>query len=709
MRHQPEYKILLVEDNPGHAELIDRAFQTESHCHLTITATLEQARLLIDDANPDLIIADLKLPDGQGTELLNPANGCPTIVMTSISDEKVAVSAMKSGAADYIVKSQETMASLPRTASRILREWRLILDQKLARERQQRLTAILEATPDLICIADIDGFLTYINQSGRALLGFGKNEDLRRIRLADFHAPADARKILGEGIPCAMREGIWTGETTFQALGGEEILTSQVLISHRNQQGEIEFFSTIARDIRHLRAAEERVEYLAYYDTLTGLPNRNELAKRLEMEVSRVRRNRNHGALLFIDLDNFKYINDSMGHPAGDELLKQMAQRLRGSVRGDDTVARLGGDEFIVILSGLSEDPVEAVSHAREIATKIRNAIALECRVGEVDLHITASIGISMITVEHSDGDDLLRFADTAMYQAKREGRNRLEFFSESMSSTVTRQLELENQLRRALREDQFELYYQPLVDNDGRAVGAETLIRWNHPDRGIVTPGEFLDVLESSGQIVEVGDWVFATALAQMTEWRERGLWQHDFMLCVNVSPRQFNDKQFAANFHSQLERIKVASENIVMEVTEHNIIDNLDDAILRMRELIRRGVSFSLDDFGTGYSSLSHLKNLPVDHIKIDRAFVQDICQNPGDQAMIASILTLSNHLGLKVVAEGVEERDQFELLRKLGCRYYQGYYFSRPLSCSAMTEFLIDRKTATRPRLNLGQGKI
>jgi diguanylate cyclase (GGDEF)-like protein/PAS domain S-box-containing protein len=695
MRNQPEYNILLVEDDPGHAALINRAFETDAHCRLVITATLEQAKSLIGQSSPDLIITDVKLPDGHGTELLNPGPGCPTIVMTSYSDEKVAVNAMKSGAADYIVKTQETMASLPRTASRVMREWRLVIDQKLARERQQRLTAILEATPDLICIANLDGFVSYINQSGRKLLGIGKNEDISRIRLADFHSPADGQKILSEGMPQAIKEGMWTDETTFLSLNGEKVLTSQVLISHRNNRGDIEFFSTIARDIRHLRAAEERVEYLAYYDTLTGLPNRNELAKRLDMEVSRVKRNQSHGALLFIDLDNFKYINDSMGHPAGDLVLQEMAQRLKAHLRGDDTVARLGGDEFIVILSGLSQDGREAVSHAREIANKIRDTIAMEFRIYDTELQVTASIGISMITKDESSGHDLLRFADTAMYQAKREGRNRLEFFSESMGSDVERQLELENQLRRALREDQFQLYYQPLVNESKQVIGAEALIRWQHPELGLVSPAEFLDVLETSGQIVEVGDWVIETALKQMTLWVEQGLLDSDFLICINISPRQFRDKQFAENIHSQLERINVPTHNIIMEVTEHNIIHNIDDAIQRMQELIHRGISFSLDDFGTGYSSLAHLKNLPVSHIKIDRSFIEDICNDTGDQAMVASILALSKHLGLEVVAEGVEELEQFELLKKFKCRYYQGFYFSKPLSNQYMTEFLMEKK--------------
>ena len=697
MGNQPEYNILLVEDDAAHAALINRAFETEAHCRLVTTATLEQAKSLINHASPDLIITDVKLPDGRGTELLNRGSGCPTIVMTSYRNEKVAVSAVQSGAAEYIVKTRETMASLPRTASRVMREWRLVIDQKLAQERQQRLIAILEATPDLICIANLDGFVTYINQSGRNLLGIGENEDISRIRLADFHSPADGRKILSEGIPCAIREGMWTEESTFLALNGEKVLTSLVLISHRNHHGEIEFLSTIARDIRHLRAAEERVEYLAYYDTLTGLPNRNELAKRLDMEVARVRRTRVFGALLFIDLDNFKNINDSLGHPAGDLVLQEMAQRLQAHLRGDDTVARLGGDEFIVILSGLSLDGREAIAHARDIANKIRNTISMECRIHDTELHVTASIGISMISQDEASGHDLLRYADTAMYEAKREGRNRLEFFSESMSSDATRQLELEHQLHRALKDDQFRLYYQPLVNRAMEVIGAEALIRWDHPELGVIAPAEFLDVLESSGQIVEVGGWVIETALRQMMLWMDSGLVQPDFMLCINISPRQFRDAQFAHNIQSQLERINVPSENVIMEVTEHNIIHNLDDAILRMQELINRGISFSLDDFGTGYSSLAHLKNLPVNHIKIDRSFVEDICNDSGDQAMVASILALSKHLGLDVVAEGVEDLEQFHLLKQYGCKIYQGYYFSKPLSALNMTDYLEAKEPA------------
>lgn len=684
-----EYNILLVEDDLGHAEIISRAFETHSNCRLTRSVNLKHASSLINDSDLDLIITDVRLPDGEGTELLGASSNCPIIIMTSYSNENAAVKAIKSGAADYIIKTRETMASLPRTADRVINEWRLMIDQKLAQQRQQRFTAILEATPDLVCIANLDGFITYINQSGRRLLGIAENEELNRIRLADFHSKADGEEILSKGIPIAIKEGIWTTETVFISRQGEHILSTLVLISHRNDKGEMEFFSTIARDIRSERAAEEKVQYLAYYDPLTGLPNRNELLKRLEMEVSRVNRRLVYSALLFVDLDNFKNINDSLGHPVGDKVLKEIAQRLSSHVRAGDTVARLGGDEFVIILSDLSSERLHAISQARKISNNICNAIALEFKSGALELQVTASIGITMISEgADSSGYDVLRFADTAMYQAKKDGRNRLAFFSEQMTTDVSRQFDLEIQLRRALRNNEFRLHYQPLVDESKQTIGAEVLIRWEHPQRGLLAPIEFLDVLESSGQIVEVGSWVTTAALAQLAIWISQGIWKKDMILCINTSPRQFSDPHFAHTIHDQLDHANVPSKNIVFEVTEHNIIHNVSEAIEKMNNLIQRGISFSLDDFGTGYSSLSHLKNLPVSRIKIDRSFVSDICENADDEAMVASILALSKHLRLKVVAEGVENAEQFELLKNYGCRYFQGYYFGKPMPSQQIT---------------------
>jgi len=692
--HQPVYKILLVEDDPGHVELISRAFELEPLYSLTTTGTLDQAKNVLADYNTDLIITDIRLPDGSGTELLQPGehNGaCPTIVMTSFGDESIAVNAMKSGATDYIVKTEESLISLPQTANRILREQQLLLDTKLAVEKQQRLTAILEATPDLISIANLDGYLTYLNEAGRNLLGIEQNEAITDIRLTDFHSLEDGETLVSEGMPCAIKSGVWEKETTFVSRSQENILTSLVLISHQSNNGEIEFFSTVARDIRHLRAAEAKIEYLAYYDSLTGLPNRNELIKRLEIEVGRVNRQGNQGALLFIDLDNFKYINDSLGHPIGDLVLQEIAQRLQSYVRGDDTIARLGGDEFIIILSSLSSDTMEAVNQARDVCNKIRNSVSMGIKVGDIDLHVTASIGISMFASGTSNGHDLLKFADTAMYQAKREGRDRLEFFNESMGEHVYRQLELETLLRKAVSENQFLLYYQPIVNEQKQAVGAEALIRWQHPHKGLLRPLEFLDVLESSGLMLEVGFWAVETALEQLALWIDAGIWDNQQILCINTSPRQFRDDQFSESMMHYLEKTGVPPECINIEVTEHNVIHNHEKAITKMGELIEMGVSFSLDDFGTGYSSLSNLKSLPVNRIKIDKSFIGDISHDSSDEALVGSIFALSEHLQLEVVAEGVETVEQVEVLKKFNCGLFQGFYYSKPLSVKNMTRFL------------------
>jgi len=691
---QRQYKILLVEDDPGHAELILRAFESEAHCLLTKTDTLDQARNILNQDQTDLIITDIRLPDGDGTELLDYEAMnilCPTIVMTSFGDEAMAVKAMKSGAADYIVKSQESLISLPATVNRILREWLLLLDKKLAEDKQERLTAILEATPDLICITDLNGFLTYLNDSGRKLLGIGDNEDITGMRLEDFHLSEDSHKILTEGLPAAVKNGVWKAESTFVSRDNEKILTSQVLISHRSSNGEIEFFSTVARDIRHLRAAEKQVEYLAYYDTLTGLPNRNELVKRLEIEIGRVNRHGNQGALLFIDLDNFKHINDSLGHPMGDLVLQTIAQRLPSYLRGDDTIARLGGDEFVVILSNLSTDAMEAVNQVREVTEKIRNAISMEINLGEINLQVTASIGISMFSGQSTNGDDLLKFADTAMYQAKKEGKNRLEFFTESMGENAFRQLELETRLRQALKANQFILHYQPLLNKKKQVIGAEALIRWQHPEKGLLSPVEFLDVLELSGQILEVGTWVIESALKQLGIWISKGLWHEEQKLCINISPRQFRDNQFVDSIKHLLEKMKIPPVCLNIEVTEHNVIQNKEEAISKMAKLIKLGVNFSLDDFGTGYSSLSYLKDLPVSCIKIDKSFIDDICENSADEAMVGSILAMSGHLNLTVIAEGVETVEQLDLLKQYNCECFQGYYFSKPLASEAMEAFL------------------
>ena len=683
---ETQYQILLVEDNLAHAALISRSFEAHSQFQLITKHTLIDARNLLAHSSPDLIITDFRLPDGNGIYLLEQflqRKRCPIIVMTSFGDETIAVKAMKAGASDYIVKSDQTLIELPVIANRVLREWRLILDKKIALEQQSRLTAIMEATPDLIGIADIDGFLTYLNKSGHRMLGLPLDENLSKIRLADFHAPEDALLIMSEGIPHAVKHGMWENETTFISKSNEKILTSQVLITHKSAQGDIDFFSTVAKDIRNLRMAEEKIEYLAYYDALTDLPNRNELLRRLDKEIDRVHRHKVQSALLFIDLDNFKYVNDSLGHPTGDLVLKEMALRLKAEIRGEDTLARLGGDEFVVVLTGLSADYLEAINQARDVTKKLNERIAKDMHIGKMTFNLTASVGISMFSTDTENSHELLRFADTAMYEAKKSGKNQFEVFHKDMSVHVHRQLELEHKLRRACSNNEFVLYYQPKINAlTGLIHGAEVLLRWNDPDNGLTAPGNFLDILESSGLIIDVGQWVFEQSLKQLAVWIAEGIWDTRQRLSINISTRQFQDKLFSKAVSNLLDKINVPAQCIDIEITEYSVINDVNTAVSKMEELISKGITFSLDDFGTGYSSLSYLKNLPVSTVKIDKSFIHDITEDKSDEALVTSIITISKNLGLSVVAEGIETREQMQILKHYQCDYLQGYYFSKPV---------------------------
>lgn len=693
-----QVNILLVEDEPAHAELIRRAFESDDNSRLNIVGSLRQARDFLTQSKPDLILSDLRLPDGEGTELLQQLDGevnCPVVIMTSFGDQDVAVHTIKAGAADYIVKTEATLAEMPRAADRVLREWSLILERKRSLENQQRLMAILEATPDLIATADMDGFLTYMNQPGRELLGIGADEDLTQIRLTDCHTEEDARLILSEGIPTAIRDGVWKYETTFVTRHQDEIPTSQVLISHKNEQGNIGFFSTIVRDIRSVKEAEAKIEYLALFDSLTGLPNRNELLKRLEVEIGRTKRQHTNGALIFIDLDNFKNINDSLGHPVGDCVLEEIGRRLQTVVRGEDTIARLGGDEFVVVLAGLSPEAIEALNKARDIAEKLREQIAGRIEVRGHSLQITASVGIAMFSDGCQDAHELLRLGDTAMYHAKSEGKNNLQVFREGMDEHFSRHLSMENELRVAIQKQQFILHFQPKIalNDEQHLIGAEALIRWQHPEKGLLLPGEFLDVLEASCLIMEVGNLVMEAAFRQLALWLEKGLWDPAHRISINVSPNQFRDERFVGRVIYLLETIHVPASCIDIEVTENIVISNVEEAIGKMQSLSDLGISFSLDDFGTGYSSLSYLKRLPVSTLKIDRSFVRDITTDSNDEALVSTILAMSEHLGMQAVAEGVETEAQLKILQTNHCRFYQGFYFNRPLPVGAFEQVLVD----------------
>lgn len=442
-------------------------------------------------------------------------------------------------------------------------------------------------------------------------------------------------------------------------------------------------------DITERRAAEAEIHRLAYYDPLTALPNRRLLQDRLRQALAVSARSGNYGAILFLDLDHFKVLNDTRGHDVGDILLIEAAQRLQAAVRMSDTVARLGGDEFVVMLEGLSSDGQEAVVQATQGAEKIRRIFVRPYDLKGTEFHCTASIGVALFhgreTVE-----ELLKQADFAMYQAKSGERDGLRFFDPGMQAAVVRRSVLAAELREALKRQQLQLYYQPQIDGAGRVTGAETLLRWMHAERGLLLPGEFISLAEETGLILPIDHWVLTTACTQLTAWQDTAH-TRDLQLAVNVSARQFRQPDFVEQVQQVLTQTGADPTRMKIELTESLVMVDIANTLEKMRVLKALGLGFSMDDFGTGYSSLSYLTRLPFDQIKIDQSFVQNLSLNLYDRVMVQTIITMAKSLGLSVIAEGMETEAQREFLDNHDCHAFQGYLFSRPLPLEEFERYL------------------
>ncbi|MGE8100058.1 PAS domain S-box protein [Pseudomonas fluorescens] len=448
-----------------------------------------------------------------------------------------------------------------------------------------------------------------------------------------------------------------------------------------------------ARDVSLLKNAEAQIRHLAYHDPLTNLPNRALLMDRLSQQIALLKRHNLRGALLFLDLDHFKHINDSLGHPVGDTVLKIITARLEASVRMEDTVARLGGDEFVVLLSGLEGTRNEVSEQVRQLADTIRELLSEPMFLDGQRLQVTPSIGVALIPDHGSTPTDLLKRADIALYRAKDSGRNATQMFHNTMQKAASERLRMETDLRLALSRGEFSVQYQPQVDAlDGRIIGAEALVRWRHPRLGEQSPSEFIKVLEDSGLILEVGTWILDETCQAFRQLIDRGLIDPlNFSLCVNISPRQFRQNDFVERIEQTLSSHGLPYSLLKLEVTEGIVIQNLDDTISKMRRLKKLGVSFAMDDFGTGYSSLTYLKRLPVDTLKIDQSFIRDATSDPNDAEIIRAIVAMARSLELTVIAEGVETTEQLDFLQGLGCHLYQGYLHSQPLPLEGFLKLL------------------
>ena len=563
------------------------------------------------------------------------------------------------------------------------------ISERKRQDADQRVAAVAFETQEGMIITDAKARILRVNQAFSELTGYSPEEAVGQTpaMLKSGRQDAAFYKMLWQDLS---RNGYWQGEIWNRRKSGEIYPEWLNITSVRGADGEICHYVGTFLDISHRKKAEAQIEYMALYDILTGLPNRRLLLERLNQAVlSRARANK-YGALLFIDLDNFKTLNDTEGHDMGDRRLIQTAERLTACVREEDTVARLGGDEFIVMLDELGEEPEQAAVLAEIVGEKILAGLNQPYKIGEVEHHSSASIGITLFHNHDNSVEELLKRADLAMYQAKSTGRNSLNFFDPAMQAAVEARANLERELRSGLKKKEFLVYYQPQVDGSGRIQGAEALVRWQHPVQGLLSPGIFIALAESTGLILTLGQQVLEISCAQLAVWQSAEQTRH-LTVSVNVSARQFRQPDFVERVLGALKHAGADARGLKLELTESMMLEGVDGVIAKMHALKAEGVSFSLDDFGTGYSSLAYLKRLPLDQIKIDQSFVRDALHDSNDATITRTVLALGETFGLAVIAEGVETSEQHQFLEDHGCKAFQGYLFGRPLPIETLSRML------------------
>ena len=552
-------------------------------------------------------------------------------------------------------------------------------------EQELRIAAIAFDSQEGMFIADVDFSILRINRAFSKITGYERDEVIGAppTMFKSERHDSDFYRIITATLRTV---DSWQGELWICHKKGNTFPLWLSITAVRSAENVVTHYVFSLIDITERKLAEDEIRNLAFYDSLTKLPNRRLLTERLRHALVTSERSSTAGALIFIDLDNFKTINDTRGHDVGDLLLSAVGQRLEACLRQSDTAARLGGDEFVVLLEGLSAELLDAAELAELVSQKIQLALNQPYTLQGKLHHSSPSIGVCLFKGGKESADDLLKQADLAMYQAKAAGRNTIRFFDLKMQEAVNRHAALEADLRQALENGQFVLHYQIQVDSSGRVIGAEALIRWQHPERGMVSPAEFIPLAEETGLIVTLGEWILNEACAQLTRWSLNPA-TADLTLAVNISARQFHDKNFVITVMQALHRQHTRPEKLKLELTESMLVDDVEKVIEKMKTLMNQGVHFSLDDFGTGYSSLSYLKRLPLEQLKIDQSFVRDIFVDANDRAIVHAIVTLGKNLGLAVIAEGVETEQQRQFLESIGCHAFQGYLFGKPVTADSM----------------------
>jgi diguanylate cyclase (GGDEF)-like protein/PAS domain S-box-containing protein len=692
MNNKTVREVLLIEDNPGDARLLQEMFREHrgDATALTWIPVMGEAETYLAAHKVDVILLDLGLTDAQGMAAVRRARAAAPlvalVVLTGLDDQSVAAEALQEGAGDYLIKGEIEPRGLMRSLRYAIERLNM---QTVMNASSARAIATLNCIGDAVACTDMSGTITFLNQAAESLTGWSSvqaqgrpmaevfqiiNGATRRpvltplgtdaIRLAEFRLPPHAVLVRRDGFETAVEDSI----APIRDRNGLE--TGAVFV---------------LRDATRTRAMTKEITHAAEHDFLTGLPNRIVLNDRISQAIAAAARKHGGLALLFLDIDGFKHINDSLGHAVGDRLLESIARRLVLCVRGTDTVSRQGGDEFIILLGELGSGDRALISAKRLLA-----AIAEPHFIDGHDLHVTASIGISVYPEDGLDAETLIKNADTAMYQAKENGRQGYQFFKQAMNVRAVERQSIEESLRRAVERREFILHYQPRINlASGAITGVEALLRWQHPVRGLVSPAQFIPVAEDCGLILSIGAWVLQEACTQARTWLDAGL--PAAKMAVNVSSIEFQDVSFSTRIFKILEESGLPPTALEVELTESVLMKRSEQAIAILGALHERGVTLAIDDFGTGYSSLSYLRRFPIDVLKIDQSFIRQISHGGDDTAIVTAVIGLAKNLKLSVVAEGVETQKELDFLRAQRCDEVQGFYFSRPVEAQRFERLL------------------
>ncbi len=696
-------KILIVDDVPANLLALQSVLDGNNYQLIEAASGEEALEILFQEQNFALILMDVQMPGMNGfeaVELIKTRPQCatiPVIFLTAINKEDKHISqGYESGAVDFVTKPYDPVFLQAKVSAFVdiyltHQQLKLEVNKRKAITHQLRLASkVFEHAGEGIMITNQHSIIEAVNPCFTDITGFAPEEVIghKPSVLSSGRQSPEFYQGMWNSLE---KQGEWEGEIINRRKNGEIYPQWLRIVAIKNEAAKITHFIGSFSDITAHTSARQRLYHLAHYDSVTELPNRVLFKESLTHELNNARRRKSTLAVFFMDLDHFKDVNDSLGHAAGDELLKEVAKRLLFCKRDNDLVARQGGDEFTGVMVDLVHPEDAAI-----VAERMLKLMATPIQLGDDTVHISGSIGLSIYPNDGDDVESLTSKADTAMYHAKESGRNNFQFHTEQMYQDSVRRIELENKLRHAIKHNEFELYYQPQIHTvTHQIIGMETLIRWNQPDIGMVSPAEFIPLAEETGLIVTIGEWVLRTACKQAKAWQDNGF--PSLMLSVNLSSHQFRKKEFMQILHSALHDSGLAAKHLQLELTERIIMHEDDFTISRLQRIHDLGIHLSIDDFGTGYSSMSYLKRFPLNELKIDKSFVDDVCSDEDDGVIVAAMINLAHALNLRVIAEGVEDESQLHWLAENDCDAIQGYYFSRPLPASEFETFMLEKRHA------------